>query len=281
MRLIECVPNFSEGRDAGVVNALVEAMLAVAGVVLLDREMDADHHRAVVTLAGEPQAVAEAVLAGVGVAAERIDLRRHHGAHPRIGATDVVPFVPLEGVTLEECARLAAWVGEEIWRRFQIPVYLYEAAARRPERRNLEAIRRGQFEGLREEIGSDPDRLPDFGAAAVHPSAGATVVGARKFLIAYNVNLATPDVTVAKTIAKAIRASSGGMPAVKAMGVQLSDPPRAQVSMNLTDFEVSSIAAVWRAVNAQAEQHGTRAVESELIGLAPRAALEGAAAELL
>jgi len=285
MHLIECVPNFSEGRDAAVVNDLVQAMLAVPGVYLLDREMDADHHRSVVTLAGEPQAVAEAAVRGVGLAAQRIDLRTHRGAHPRIGAADVVPFVPLEGVTLDECVRLAQWAGAEIWKRFQIPVYLYEAAARTPERRGLETLRKGQFEGLAEEVATNPERTPDFGLpfpqCRLHPSAGATVVGARKFLIAYNINLDTAEVAVAKAIAKTIRASSGGMPGVKAMGVQLSDPPRAQVSMNLTDFETTSVAAAWRAVAAEAERLGARPVESELIGLIPQAAIEASAAELL
>lgn len=285
MRLIESVPNFSEGRDAAVVDAIVAAMLGVPGVYLLDREMDADHHRSVISLAGEPEKVAEAVVRGVGVAAARIDLRKHQGAHPRLGAADVVPFVPLQGVTLEECVALAEWAGAEIWRRFQVPVYLYEAAAKRPERRNLEAVRKGQFEGVREQVKTDPDRQPDFGPpfeqAGLHPSAGATIVGARKFLIAYNINLDTADLEVARRIAKIIRASSGGMPAVKAMGVMLAHPPRAQVSMNLTDFETTSIATVWRAVSAEAAKLGAKAVESELIGLVPQKALESAAAELL
>jgi len=285
MPLIECVPNFSEGRDATVVDALVAIMLAVPGVSLLDREMDHDHNRSVITIAGEPQPVAEAAVRAVGLAAQRIDLRRHQGAHPRLGATDVVPFVPLEGATLEDCVRLAEWAGTEIWRRYQIPVYLYEAAARRPERRGLENIRKGQFEGVREEIQVNPDRAPDFGLpfpdCRLHPSAGATVVGARKFLIAYNVNLDSPDVNIARTIAKTIRTSSGGLPALKGMGVQLSDPPRAQVSMNLTDFETTSLATAFRAVEAEAARHGAHAVESELIGLVPRMALENAAAEML
>ncbi len=285
MGWIECVPNFSEGREAGVVDAIVQAMLALPGVYLLEREMDADHNRAVITLAGEAEAVAEAAVRGVGAAAERIDLRRHRGAHPRIGATDVVPFVPLEGTRLEECVRLAEWAGAEIWRRYQIPVYLYEAAARRPERRGLEALRKGQFEGLAEEIGSNPERAPDFGLpfpdGRLHPSAGATVVGARRFLIAYNINLETDKLETAKAIAKAIRTSSGGLPAVKAMGVMLHAPERAQVSMNLTDFETTSLAAVWRAVEGLAAEHGTRIAESELVGLIPRAALEAAGAEML
>lgn len=281
MGLIECVPNFSEGRNLAVVDELVAAMLAVGGVYLLDREMDRDHNRSVITLAGEPAAVAEAAVRGVGLAAQRIDLRQHQGAHPRLGATDVLPFVPLEGTTLAECVKLAEWAGAEIWRRFRIPVYLYEAAARVPERKQLEAVRKGQFEGVREAVRTDPARRPDFGEAELHESAGATIVGARKFLIAYNVNLNTDRIEVAREIAKTIRASSGGMPAVKSMGVMLSNPPRAQVSINLTDFETTSMAAAWRAVNAEAAKRGVQAVESELIGLAPRQALEGAAAELL
>ncbi|MGH9476978.1 MAG: glutamate formimidoyltransferase [Terriglobales bacterium] len=285
MAMIECVPNFSEGRDAALVGAIVQAMLAVAGVSLLAQEMDYDHNRSVITLAGAPQAVAEAAVRGVGVAAARIDLRYHQGAHPRIGATDVVPFVPLEGSTLAECARLAEWAGAEIWRRYQIPVYLYQAAARREERRGLENIRKGQFEGVSELVKTDPSRTPDFGLpfpdCRLHPTAGATVVGARKFLIAYNINLDTPDVAVAKAVAKAVRTSSGGLPAVKGMGVQLSNPPRAQVSMNLTDFETTSLATAWRAVEAEAAKHGAQPLESELIGLVPRAALEQAAAAML
>jgi glutamate formiminotransferase/formiminotetrahydrofolate cyclodeaminase len=285
MGWIECVPNFSEGRDPAVIDAIVQAMLALPGVYLLEREMDADHNRAVVTLAGEAAAVAEAAVRGVGAAAERIDLRRHRGAHPRIGATDVVPFVPLEGTRLEECVRLAEWAGAEIWQRYRIPVYLYEAAARRPERRGLEAVRKGQFEGLAEEVRTNPERAPDFGLpfpeCRLHESAGATVVGARRFLIAYNINLETGRLDTAKAIARAIRASSGGLPAVKAMGVALHDPERAQVSMNLTDYETTSLATVWRAVESLAAEHGTRIAESELVGLIPRAALEGAAAEML
>src|SRR5215471_4320548 len=204
--LVECVPNFSEGRNKAVVDSIVEAM-KIPGVYLLDREMDADHNRSVITLLGDRENIAEAVIRGVGKAAELIDLTHHQGAHPRIGATDVVPFIPIEGVTIEDCVAIARHVGEQIWKRFSIPVYLYESAATVPERQNLEDIRRGQFEGLREEIARDPARKPDFGEARVHPTAGATVVGARKALIAYNVFLNTSDVSVAKKIAKAIRFS--------------------------------------------------------------------------
>ena len=191
--LVECVPNFSEGRDKAKVDAILEAM-KMDGVYLLDREMDADHNRCVITSVGDREPMMEAVLRGVGKAAELIDLTKHTGAHPRMGATDVVPFIPIEGVTIEDCVQMAKQVGEQIWKRFQIPVYLYEAAAQRPERTNLENIRRGQFEGIRDEIATNPARMPDFGEPRVHPTAGATVVGARKFLVAYNVYLNTPDV---------------------------------------------------------------------------------------
>jgi glutamate formiminotransferase len=199
-RLIECVPNFSEGRDPAKVEALVEAMRAVPGVFILDRESDVDHNRCVVTLAGEPEPVAEAALLGVGKALELIDLTKHIGAHPRLGAADVIPFIPVEGVTLDDCVALAKKVGREIWERYKIPVYFYEAAATRPDRTNLENIRKGQFEGLREDVLINPHRAPDIGDARLHPTAGAIVVGARKFLIAYNINLNTSDVEIAKKI---------------------------------------------------------------------------------
>src|SRR5438270_10420433 len=215
--LVECVPNFSEGRDPAVVDAIVKAM-QVEGVYLLDREMDADHNRCVITLVGNRDAIAEAAIRGVGKAAELIDLTKHTGAHPRLGAADVVPFIPIEGVSLEDCVAIARRVGEEIWKRYQVPVYLYEAAAQTPERQNLENVRRGQFEGIREDIAINPARKPDFGEPRLHPTAGATVVGARKFLIAYNVLLNTSDVDIAKQIAKALRFSSGGMRYVKGAG---------------------------------------------------------------
>jgi glutamate formiminotransferase len=272
--LVECVPNFSEGRDAAKVDAIVEAMLAVAGVSLLDREMDADHNRSVITLVGPKEAVGEAALRGVGKAAELIDLTRHQGAHPRLGAADVVPFVPIEGVTIDDCVALARQVGQQIWERFKIPVYLYEAAATRPERENLENIRRGQFEGVREEVLTNPDRAPDFGEPRLHPTAGATVVGARKFLIAYNINLNTHDMKVAREIAKTIRFSSGGLRYVKAMGVNLKARELAQVSINLTDFERTPIFRVFEMVKREAERHGVGIVGSEVVGLVPKRALE-------
>jgi len=280
-RLIECVPNFSEGRDAAKVNAIIAAMRAVPGVFVLDHEMDADHNRCVITLAGEPEAVAEAALRGVGKAQELIDLTTHTGAHPRIGATDVVPFIPVEGVTIEECVALARRVGHEIWQRYRIPVYFYEAAATRPDRTNLENIRRGQFEGLREEMKKNHDRQPDVGEPKLHPTAGATVVGARKFLVAYNVNLDTADLEIAKKIAKTIRFSSGGLPFVKAMGVELKARNLAQVSINLTDFEQTPMHQVYELVKQEAKKYGAAPVGSEIVGLVPKKALEMAASHFL
>ena len=273
-QLIECVPNFSEGRDAAKVDALVAAMAAVPGVAVLDREMDADHNRCVITLAGEPDAVAEGALRGVGRALELIDLTRHSGAHPRLGATDVVPFVPVDGVTIEDCVALARRVGREIWDRFKIPVYFYEAAALRPHCTNLENIRKGQFEAVREEALRNPDRAADVGGPALHPTAGATVVGARKFLIAYNINLNTPDLEIAKKIAKAIRFSSGGLRYAKAMGVDLRARNLAQVSINMTDFEQTPLHRVFEMVQREARRYGALIVGSEIVGLVPQKALD-------
>ncbi len=272
--LVECVPNFSEGRDRAKVDAIVEAM-KIPGVYLLDREMDADHNRCVITLAGEREAIQEAAIRGVGKAAELIDLTKHQGAHPRMGAADVIPFIPIDGVTLEDCVAMAHRVGAEIARRFSIPVYLYEAAATTPERQNLENIRRGQFEGIRDEIATNPARKPDFGEPRVHPTAGATVVGARKFLIAYNVFLNTPDVEIAKKIAKAVRFSSGGLRYVKGAGFLVRG--LAQVSMNLTDFEQTPIHRVFEFVRREAARYGVLPVSSEIVGLIPKLALEQAA----
>src|SRR2546422_9067612 len=272
--LVECVPNFSEGRDKAKVDSIVDAM-KLDGVYLLDREMDADHNRCVITLVGEREPIQEAAIRGVGKAAELIDLSQHQGAHPRMGAADVVPFIPIDGVTLEDCVTMARHVGEQIWKRYQIPVYLYEAAATTPERQNLENIRRGQFEGIRAEIASSPARRPDFGEPRVHPTAGASVVGARKFLIAYNVFLNTPDVEIAKRIAKAVRFSSGGMRFVKAAGFLVRG--QAQVSMNLTDFEQTPIHRVFEMVCAEAARYGAVPTSSEIVGLIPKKALEQAA----
>jgi glutamate formiminotransferase/formiminotetrahydrofolate cyclodeaminase len=273
-RLIECVPNFSEGRDIAKVDAIVAAMREVEGVYLLDRESDADHNRSVITLAGEPEPVAEAALRGVGKAFELIDLTNHSGAHPRLGATDVVPFIPIEGVTIEDCVALAKRTGREIWERYRIPVYFYEAAAQRPERANLENIRKGQFEGLCEEVPRNPDRAPDIGEPRMHPTAGAVVVGARKFLVAYNINLNTPDIEIAKRIAKNIRHSNGGLRYVKAMGVDLRARHLAQVSINMTDFEQTPLHRVFEMVKREAERYGVTIVGSEIVGLIPKRAIE-------
>src|SRR5579872_4664821 len=272
--LVECVPNFSEGRDKAKVDAIVAAM-KMDGVYLLDREMDADQNRCVITLVGEREAIQEAAIRGVGKASELIDLNQHQGAHPRMGAADVVPFIPIEGVSLEDCVAMARYVGAEIWKRHQIPVYLYEAAATSPERRNLENIRRGQFEGIRDEIATNPARRPDFGDPRVHPTAGATVVGARKFLIAYNVFLNTSDVEIAKKIAKAVRYSSGGLRYVKGAGFLVRG--MAQVSMNLTDFDQTPIHRVFELVKREAARYGVMPVSSEIVGLIPKVALEQAA----
>ena len=257
--------------------AIVAAIAAVPEVTLLDREADADHNRSVLTFVGPPAAVADAALRGVEKAVELIDLTQHHGAHPRIGAADVVPFIPIEGVTLEECVRLAERVGGEIWNRLKVPVYLYEAAARRPERVNLENIRRGQFEALLKEMGTEAGRAPDIGEPVCHPTAGAIVLGARKFLIAYNVNLGTADVDIAKRIAKTIRFSSGGFRFVKSMGVMLASRNLAQVSINLTDFEQTPLHLVFETVCREAERYGVPVVGSEIVGLIPRKAIELAA----
>src|SRR6201994_3921197 len=272
--LVECVPNFSEGRNKAVVDAIVEAM-KIPGVSLLDREMDSDHNRCVITIIGDREAIAEAAIRGIGKASELIDLTKHQGAHPRIGASDVIPFIPIEGVTIEDCVAIARKVGEEIWKRFKIPVYLYESAATNPDRQNLENIRRGQFEGLREDILVNPARCPDFGDPRCHPTAGATVVGARKALIAYNVFLNTKDVDIAKKIAKAVRYSSGGLRFVKGAGFEVRG--LAQVSMNLTDFEQTPIARVFEYVKREAARYGVMPLSSEIVGLIPKKSLEDAA----
>ncbi|HTZ72446.1 MAG TPA: glutamate formimidoyltransferase [Candidatus Aquilonibacter sp.] len=273
-RLVECVPNFSEGANISVIDAIAAAIRSVPGVLLLDRSSDPDHNRTVITIAGGPEAVLEAALRAVGTAAELIDLRKHRGEHPRIGATDVLPFVPVSGVTLEDCAALAHAAGREIWQRYRIPVYFYEAAAIRPERESLANVRKGGFEGLREAIQSDPGRTPDIGEPRLHPSAGAVAVGARKFLIAYNINLNTADLEIAKRIARSVRPSSGGLPFVKAMAVNLRTRGLAQVSMNLTDFEQTPLHRVFTRVKYEAERHGVSIACSQVVGLIPRRALE-------
>src|SRR5438132_11779948 len=249
-------------------------MTSVPHVYLLGREMDPDHNRAVVTLVGSTESIGVAAIRGVEIAIRHIDLTTHQGEHPRVGAADVIPFVPIRGVSLDDCVEIAKTVGREISIRFKIPVYLYEAAAMRPERRNLENIRRGQFEALRNEISTNPDRYPDFGEPKLHPTAGATVVGARKPLIAYNINLNTSDVSIAKEIAKRVRFSSGGLPFVKAMGVLLKDRNQAQVSMNLTDFEQTPMQLVFETVRAEAERSAVGIAGSAITGLIPQRAIE-------
>jgi glutamate formiminotransferase len=269
--VVECVPNFSEGTDARRVEAIVAAM-RVEGVHLLDWSMDADHNRSVVTLAGEPAAIVEAAVRGVGKAVDLIDLTRQQGVHPRIGAADVIPFVPISGIKLEHCALLARQAGLEIWRRFSVPVFFYEAAAARPDRANLEDVRRGQFEGLKEAVRKESARRPDLGGPGLHPTAGACAVGARKFLVAYNIYFDSSDVAIARAVAREIRAASGGLKGVKAMGVLAHG--RAQLSMNITDFEATPISQVYQAVSRLALRYKTEIAEGEVIGLIPEAACE-------
>jgi glutamate formiminotransferase len=269
--VVECVPNFSEGTDAQRVEAIVAAM-RMEGVRLLDWSLDADHNRSVVTIAGEPAAVVEAAVRGVGKAVELIDLTRQQGVHPRIGAADVVPFVPVSGIKLEQCALLARQAGLEIWRRYGVPVFFYEAAAARPDRANLEEVRRGQFEELREAVRKEATRRPDLGGPGLHPTAGACAVGARKFLVAYNIYFDSADVSIVRAIAREIRAANGGLKGVKAMGVLAHG--RAQLSMNITDFQVTPISQVYRAVSSLALRHKLAPAEGELIGLIPESAFE-------
>jgi len=269
--VVECVPNFSEGIDARRVKAIVAAM-RIEGVSLLDSSMDADHNRSVVTIAGEPSAVVEAAIRGAGKAVELIDLTRQQGVHPRIGAVDVIPFVPVSGLKLEQCVLLARQAGLEIWRRFGVPVFFYEAAAARPDRANLEEVRRGQFEGLRDAVRNETARRPDLGGPGLHPTAGACAVGARRFLVDYNISFDSTNVATVRAIAREIRAASGGLKGVKAMGLLAHG--RAQLSLNITDFQVTPISQVFRAVTELANKHKASPVEGEVIGLLPEAACE-------
>jgi glutamate formiminotransferase / 5-formyltetrahydrofolate cyclo-ligase len=276
MAVIECVPNISEGRRTEVVAGIAEALGAVPGLRVLDVQSDATHNRSVLTIAGD----AASLRAGIPLLFERtlevVDLRLHRGEHPRLGAVDVVPFIPIDGVTMAECVALAREVGDLVGRRLGVPVYLYEDAASRPERKNLENIRRGEFEGLAARM-SQAEWAPDFGPAHPHPSAGATVIGARMPLIAYNINLATDRLDVAKKIASAVRMSSGGLRFVKAMGLALEDRGIVQVSMNLTNFEKTPIVRVFELVKREAARYGVNVLESEIVGLIPQAALLQAA----
>ncbi len=273
-RIVECVPNFSEGRDAEVLREIAAGIRSVPGVLLLGHEQDADHHRAVITYVGSPDAVVEAAVRAALVARDRIDLRRHQGVHPRIGALDVLPFIPVQNVTLGECAALAREAARQIWQRCGIPCYLYEAAAQRVDRRNLADVRRGNFEGLSAELAASDVRRPDVGGPLLHPSAGAVAVGARKFLIAWNVLLKSSDISAAREIAALVRQSSGGFPFVKALGLELPSRGITQVSMNLLDFEETPMQPVYDAIQREAAKRGIEVIGSELIGFVPRKALE-------
>jgi glutamate formiminotransferase len=278
--IIETVPNISEGRRPEVIDRAVGALRGVAGLRVLDVQSDPDHNRSVLTLVGDAPSVTAGILALFEAVLPLIDLRSHKGEHPRMGAVDVVPFIPIEGVTLKDCVALARSVGRSVAERFAVPVYLYEEAAQAPHRRNLEDVRRGQFEGLAEKM-KDPLWVPDFGPKEPHPSAGATVVGARMPLIAYNINLGTADLEVAKRIAKAIRHSSGGYRFVKAMGIMLEQRGIAQVSINMTDYKKTPLHRVFETVRSEAERQGVAVVGSEIVGLVPQEALLDAADHFL
>ncbi|HKX32727.1 MAG TPA: glutamate formimidoyltransferase [Blastocatellia bacterium] len=272
-KIVECIPNFSEGCDEAKIELIAQAIASVPDVFVLNQTMDVDHHRSVITFAGEPEAVVEAAMRAAETAIELIDLNRHSGAHPRIGALDVLPFVPIHGVTMDECVVLARHTGERVARELQIPVYLYEKAASRPERVDLADVRRGEFEGLSREIRFNPDRKPDYGESKIHPTAGAMAIGARYPLIAYNINLATENLGIAKKIAKAVRGRDGGLPYVKALAVDLKSRHQVQVSMNLVKYQVTPIFRVFEMVKREALRYGVNVAGSEIVGLIPQAAL--------
>lgn len=278
--IIECVPNFSEGRRPEVVEAIAGA-IAAQGVTLLSVSSDADHNRTVITFVGGPEAVVRAAVRGAEVAQRLIDLNQHRGNHPRMGAVDVIPFIPIAGCDMKECVALARQVGERLGSELSIPVFLYEAAATRPDRRNLADVRRGEFEGLRDRIGTDPDRVPDFGPNAIHPTAGCTAVGARMPLIAYNVNLGTSDLDIAKKIAKAVRGSSGGLVGCKALGIPLAERNQVQVSMNMVNYRDTPLHRAFELIRVEAERYGVPVVGSEIVGLVPLDALVGVARHYL
>ena len=280
-QLVECVPNFSEGRDQGILHALIDGVTSTAGVALLDHSMDADHHRSVLTFCGSPDGIIEAAFRAVRVATELIDLRTHVGVHPRIGATDIVPFIPIRGTTMHDCIQLAKRLGERVGRELGIPVFLYERAAGRADHVPLEAVRRGGLDGLAFRMESDPGWIPDFGPPRLHQSAGAIAIGARPPLIAYNVNLRSTEVEQARSIARAVRYSSGGLSSVKAIGVALSSRGMVQVAMNLTDYLVTPILTAFQIVKAEAAKRGIEVAGSELVGLVPQAALDHATAASL
>ena len=273
-KIVECVPNFSEGRRPEVVQQIVDAIAAVDGVKMLDFSSDADHNRSVVTFVAPPETVGDAAFAGIAKAAELIDMTKHTGGHPRMGATDVCPFIPIKGVTMDDCVAIAKKLGQRVGEELGIPVYLYEKAATRPERENLAKVRKGQYEGIRDTIATDPARTPDFGPAKMG-TAGATAIGARQFLIAFNVYLNTDNVEIAKKIGKAVRHSGGGLRYVKAMGLEVDG--KAQVSMNLTDFTGTPIFRVVEMIRREATRYGVGIASTELIGLIPQQALIDAA----
>lgn len=272
-RLVECVPNFSEGRKPETVRQIAEAIAAVETACVLDTHIDPDHNRSVITFVASPENVVEAAVRAVKRASELIDMRTHHGEHPRLGATDVLPFVPVHAVTMDDCVRLAHEAGERIASELSIPVYFYEQAARRPDRINLEDVRRGALELLREQIFTNPERTPDVGAPMIHDTSGAIAVGARPFLIAFNVVLRSDDITIARQIAKAIRARNGGLPFLKALGFRLSTRSCVQVSMNLVNYEVTGMDAAYDAIKREAESLGVEIDSAEIVGLVPDAAL--------
>lgn len=279
--IVECIPNFSEGRDPAVLDRIVAAISAVPGLTFLDREMDQNHHRAVLTFVGEPEAVLEGAFAGAQAAVQLIDLNRHKGEHPRMGAVDVIPFVPISGITMADCVALARRLGQRIGDELNLPVFLYEEAASRPERRNLADVRRGEFEGLREEIVANPDRKPDFGPVKIHPTAGAVAVGARMPLVAYNVYLNTNDLSVARKIASAVRGAAGGLQFVKALGFAIEDRGVVQVSMNMVNTTKSPLHRAFELIRIEAERYGVSCTESEIVGLVPQDALLDAAEHML
>jgi glutamate formiminotransferase/formiminotetrahydrofolate cyclodeaminase len=272
-KLVECVPNFSEGRRPEVIDAIVSEIKSVQGIMFLDKEMDKDHNRAVITFAGGPQEVKEAAFKAMSKATELIDMEKHEGEHPRMGATDVVPFIPISGITMNECVELARELGHEVGEKLNIPVYLYEAAATRPDRENLADVRKGEYEGIKVEIETNPDRKPDFGPSKMHPRAGATVIGARMPLIAFNVYLGTKDVRVAKRIAKAIRFGGGGLRYVKALGFDIKERGIVQISMNLVNYLGTPIFRVFEMIKSEAERYGVLIVSSEIVGLTPMNAM--------
>ena len=272
--LVECVPNFSEGRKPETVARLVQAIQSVKTACVLDTHLDPDHNRSVITFVASPEMIVEAALRAVALAAELIDMREHTGVHPRLGATDVLPFIPITGVTIENCTAIANQAGERIARELSIPVFFYERAALKPERVNLEDVRRGALELLREQIAVDPGRAPDVGPLRVHETAGAIAVGARPFLIAFNVNLSSTDVTVARKIARAVRARHGGLPFVKALGFELSTRGLVQVSMNLVNYEATGMTQAYTAVRDEARRLGVKIIGTEIVGLVPENALD-------